>query len=68
MFLSTIFQSFLFGLSALATGFTALAVTSCLFVMGTVRFLFPNVLREPPSRFKVGFPDQFPAGQVQTKF
>jgi cytochrome b6-f complex iron-sulfur subunit len=25
-------------------------------------------LREPPSRFKVGFPDQFPAGQVQTKF
>jgi len=61
-------RAFLFGLSALATGFTALAVTSFLFVMGTVRFMFPNILREPPSRFKVGFPDQFPAGQVQTKF
>ena len=61
-------RSFLFGLTALATGFTALAVTSFLFVMGTVRFMFPNILREPPSRFKVGFPDQFPAGQVQTKF
>jgi cytochrome b6-f complex iron-sulfur subunit len=30
--------------------------------------MFPNILREPPSRFKVGFPDQFPAEQVQTKF
>jgi len=33
-----------------------------------VRFMFPNVLREPPSKFKVGSQDAFPAGQVQTKF
>jgi cytochrome b6-f complex iron-sulfur subunit len=30
--------------------------------------MFPNVLREPPSKFKVGNQDAFPAGQVQTKF
>ena len=61
-------RAFMFGLSALAIGFVALAGTSFLWVMGTVRFMFPNILREPPSRFKVGFPDQFPLGQVQTKF
>jgi cytochrome b6-f complex iron-sulfur subunit len=30
--------------------------------------MFPNVLREPPSKFKVGYRDGFPAGQVQTKY
>jgi cytochrome b6-f complex iron-sulfur subunit len=34
----------------------------------SVKFMFPNVLREPPSKFKVGLPDAYPAGQVQTKF
>jgi cytochrome b6-f complex iron-sulfur subunit len=61
-------RAFLFGLSALAIGFVALAGTSFLWVMGSVRFMFPNILREPPSRFKVGFPDQFPPEQVQEKF
>lgn len=28
----------------------------------TIRFLFPNVLYEPPTRFKVGFPTDFPMG------
>ena len=35
---------------------------------GTARFMFPNILTEPPSRFKVGFPDNFAPGQVETKF
>lgn len=61
-------RAFLFGMSALGVGFTALSGTLALWMLGTVRFMFPNILREPPSRFKVGFPDQFPAGQVQTKF
>jgi cytochrome b6-f complex iron-sulfur subunit len=30
--------------------------------------MFPNILREPPSRFKVGSPDQFAPGQVETKY
>jgi Rieske Fe-S protein len=30
----------------------------------TVRFLFPNVLYEPPSRFPVGLPQDFPPGSA----
>ena len=33
-------------------------------LLGTVRFLFPNVLSEPPSKFKVGFPDSYEDGKV----
>ena len=32
------------------------------FLAATLRFLFPNVLYEPPSRFPVGRPDDFPPG------
>jgi cytochrome b6-f complex iron-sulfur subunit len=61
-------RAFLFGLSALAIGFTALTATSVAWVLGTVRFMFPNILREPPSRFSVGTPDKFPPGQVEERF
>jgi len=61
-------RAFLFGMSALAVGFAALSTTMGLWTLGTIRFMFPNILREPPSRFKVGFPDQFAPGQVETKF
>ena len=54
--------------SAMATGFTALSVTGGLFSLGLARFLFPNVLAEPPSKFKVGFKDAFPSGKVETKY
>jgi cytochrome b6-f complex iron-sulfur subunit len=54
--------------SFMAVGFTALSVTGGLFTLGLARFLFPNVLAEPPSKFKVGFKDGFPAGKVETKF
>jgi cytochrome b6-f complex iron-sulfur subunit len=54
--------------SFLAVGFTALSVTGGLFTLGLARFLFPNVLAEPPSKFKVGFREGFPAGKVETKF
>jgi len=54
--------------SFMALGFTSLAVTGGLFSLGLARFLFPNVLAEPPSRFKVGFKEGFPAGKVETKF
>jgi cytochrome b6-f complex iron-sulfur subunit len=52
----------------LAVGFLMVAAISGLWTLLTVKFMFPNVLREPPSKFKVGFPDAFPGGQVQEKF
>ena len=61
------FLSFALG-SFMAVGFTALSVTGGLFSFGLARFLFPNVLAEPPSRFKVGFKEAFPAGKVETKY
>jgi cytochrome b6-f complex iron-sulfur subunit len=54
--------------SFMAVGFTALSVTGGLFTLGLARYMFPNVLAEPPSRFKVGFREGFPAGKVETKF
>jgi cytochrome b6-f complex iron-sulfur subunit len=32
------------------------------------RFLFPNVLFEPPTTFRAGFPDEFAIGQVDERF
>jgi cytochrome b6-f complex iron-sulfur subunit len=54
--------------SFLGLGFWLLGAVSTLWTLLTIKFMFPNVLREPPSRFKVGFPDAFPPGQVQEKF
>lgn len=54
--------------SFMAVGFTALSVTGGLFSLGLARFMFPNVLAEPPSRFKVGSKEGFPSGVVETKF
>ena len=61
-------RAFLFGMSALAVGFTALSATIAAWTLGSVRFMFPNILREPPSRFTVGRPDQFAPGQVEEKY
>jgi cytochrome b6-f complex iron-sulfur subunit len=54
--------------SFLGLGFWLLGAVSTLWTLLTVKFMFPNVLREPPSKFKVGLPDAFPPGQVQEKF
>lgn len=57
----------LFG-SALAVGFTSLAVTHLMWLLGFARYMFPNILTEPPTRFKVGLPDSLAPGQVETKY
>ncbi len=57
----------LFG-SSLAVGFTSLAITHLMWLLGLARFMFPNILIEPPTRFKVGPPSNFGPGQVETKF
>jgi cytochrome b6-f complex iron-sulfur subunit len=54
--------------SSLGVGFTSLAATIGLWTLGTARFMFPNVLTEPPSKFKVGPPANFAPGQVETKY
>ena len=59
--------AFLFG-TPLAIGFTSLAVTHLAWGLGLARFMFPNILTEPPTRFKVGFPDNYGPGQVETKY
>ena len=46
-------------------GFSA-AIGGCLGAFN--RFLFPNVLFEPPTRFKVGRPDEFGEGIVDERF
>ena len=52
---------FFFG-SPWPIGFTSLAVTHVMWLLGWVRFMFPNVLVEPPTKFKVGFPEEYAAG------
>ncbi len=54
--------------SPVAIGFTSLALTSMLGTLGFARFMFPNILTEPPTKFRVGFPDDYAPGQVETKY
>ena len=65
---TAIFAGTFFVTSSLAIGFSSLAVTTLLWVLGSARFMFPNILTEPPTKFKVGFPDEYAPGQVATKF
>ncbi len=54
--------------SALAWGFSLLAATHLLWLLGLARFMFPNIVIEPPTRFKAGRPDDYQPGQVETRF
>lgn len=61
------FLSVMFG-SMLGLGYTALAAAGGLWTLGLARFMYPNILTEPPSQFKVGFPSDFAPGKVEEKF
>lgn len=63
-------RSFLFDvlLAPFVLAWIAFATATTAFVLGVARFMMPNVLVEPPSRFKVGSPSDFPANTVSTKF
>ena len=55
-------------LSTMSLGWAAFTAAS-LGALGAVgRFLFPNVLYEPPQEFKVGFPEDFAVDQVDERF
>ena len=55
-------------ISAVAVAWLAFTGTMVAWLLGSVRFLFPNVLSEPPSKLKVGFPDQFEDGKVVERY
>ena len=54
--------------SALACGFSLLAATHLLWLLGLARFMFPNIVIEPPTKFKAGRPEDYEPGRVETKF
>ncbi|MEX2187030.1 MAG: ubiquinol-cytochrome c reductase iron-sulfur subunit [Pirellulales bacterium] len=54
--------------SFLGVGMTSIAGVSALWTLGLARFMFPNILTEPPSRFKAGPKEAFAPGVVETKY
>src|SRR5437016_13480767 len=57
---------FLFRPFALA--WTAFCAAMAAMTFGTIRFMVPNVLSEPPSKVKVGDPRNFDEGKVSEAF
>ena len=55
-------------LSWLSIGWMAFAAATGGFFTVMIRFLFPNVLFEPPQSFKIGYPDDFESGKVDLRF
>jgi len=54
--------------SAVGLGFTALGFASGLWAAATARFMMPNVVTEPPNRFKAGYPADYAPDSVDTRF
>lgn len=54
--------------SPLVIAFGSMAATSLLWLLDLARFMFPNVLVEPPTKFKIGPPSDYPLGGVSTKW
>ncbi len=55
-------------LSTLGVAWTAFAAACGAGAIATGRFMFPNVLFEPPQSFKAGMPDEFITGTVDNRF
>ena len=51
-----------------AVGFTSLGAVLSMWVLAAVRFMFPNTVTEPPTRFKVGRPEDFAPDSVDERF
>jgi cytochrome b6-f complex iron-sulfur subunit len=58
-------RSFLSWMTLAWTAFTASMLAA---VTATARFMFPNVLFEPPPTFKAGLPNEIQVGQVDERF
>ncbi len=48
-------------------GMALLGGAAALWTAGTLRFLMPNVVTEPPRRFRAGYPGDYPPGRVETR-
>lgn len=55
-------------LSTLGLGWGMFAAGSAALTGALTRFLFPNVLYEPPQEFKIGFPAEFAVDSVDERF
>lgn len=55
-------------LSLIGLAWTAFGLATAGCVGACVRFLFPNVLYEPPQEFKAGFPTEFANNAVDERF
>ena len=54
--------------SLMGVGLAALGAAGGLWGVACGRFMWPNILTEPPSRFKIGLPGDYPPGHVETRF
>jgi cytochrome b6-f complex iron-sulfur subunit len=57
-----------FLLTWFGAAWTAFSLSMVAMVLGTLRFLYPNELKEPPSTFKAGQPETYDPGQVVERF
>ena len=55
-------------LNWMTLAWTAFAASMLAAGTATARFMFPNVLFEPPPTFKAGFPNEIQVGQVDERF
>ncbi len=55
-------------LSTIGVAWAAFAAACGAGAIATTRFMFPNVLFEPPQTFKAGFPSEFQVGTVDNRF
>jgi len=53
---------------SLPVGWVAFSAACASSLVATARFLFPNVLFEPPQSFKAGFPSEYNVGEVDTRW
>jgi cytochrome b6-f complex iron-sulfur subunit len=49
-------------------GWVAFSAACTSGLVASTRFMFPNVLFEPPQSFKVGFPGEYTVGEVDTRW
>jgi cytochrome b6-f complex iron-sulfur subunit len=61
-------RGFLAGMTWIGWAWVTFTGSMGLLTLGTVRFLFPNVLSEPPSTFRAGEPSSFEEGKVEDKY
>lgn len=54
-------------ISPFALAWMLMVATTTVFALATARFMLPNVLTEPPRKFKIGPPSDYDLGTVATK-